>query len=222
MDSLELIVKPCQSGKTFIMLQEIAKMLENDDNIIHVIFCDNQLLQTKQTSERVNEYEDLSDYRVKENEDGFETYRDKQGDVSIIFSSKSKIKKWQELTHYISKDYKSIILCSNRKRVDDIHNWITDLSKNKRYDEDKFCIWIDEIDKNIKLFEDKLKIWNENKKIVRIGLITATPEAVLGPVKDTFATVTVPYVTVAVAAVSVPDVNVKVSVVPVVPASLSV
>ena len=47
METLELIVKPTQSGKTFIMLQEISKMLENDDEIIHIIFCDNQLLQTE-------------------------------------------------------------------------------------------------------------------------------------------------------------------------------
>jgi hypothetical protein len=62
----------------------------------------------------------------------------------------------------------------------------------------------------------------------RIGLTVvvaeATPEVVLGPVKETFATVTVPYVIVAVfeATPAAVDENVNVSVVPVVPASLSV
>jgi uncharacterized membrane-anchored protein len=81
METLELIVKPTQSGKTFIMLQEISKMLENDDENIHIIFCDNQLLQTEQTSDRLDKYDDL------------ETYISEEGDISLILSSKSKIKK---------------------------------------------------------------------------------------------------------------------------------
>ena len=79
---LELIVKPTQSGKTFIMLQEISKMLENNDEGIHFIFCDNQLLQTEQTCDRIDKFEDL------------ETYISEDGDKSLILSSKSKIKKY--------------------------------------------------------------------------------------------------------------------------------
>ena len=168
MEKLELIVKPTQSGKTFIMLQEISKMLNNDDNTIHIIFCDNQLLQTEQLDDRVNKYDDL------------ETYVSEEGDISLILSSTSKIKKYTELTHHITNNLKTIITCSNKKRVDDINKLINNFSTNKNLNPDyKFSIWIDEIDKNIKLFKKFLDIWDKHIKIERIGLITATPKNVI-------------------------------------------
>jgi len=167
MEKLELIIKPTQSGKTFIMLQEISKMLENDDETIHIIFCDNQLLQTEQTSDRVNNYDDL------------ETYISEEGDISLILSSKSKIKHYTQLTHHICGNLKTIITCSNKKRVDDINKLIQSFSQNKKLNEYKFSIWIDEIDKNIQLFKNSLNKWDEHPIIKRIGLITATPSAVL-------------------------------------------
>jgi len=168
MEKLELIVKPTQSGKTFIMLQEISKMLNDDDDTIHFIFCDNQLLQTEQTSNRLNEY------------DGLETYISEEGDISLILSSTSKIKRYKELTHHICNNLRTIITCSNKKRVEDINNLINYFSTNKNFSIDyKFSIWIDEIDKNIKLFKKFLDIWDKHIKIERIGLITATPQDVL-------------------------------------------
>jgi hypothetical protein len=167
MDTLELIVKPTQSGKTFIMLQEISKMLENNDDNIHIIFCDNQLLQTEQTSDRINKYDDL------------ETYISEEGDISLILSSKSKITKYSELTHHICGNLKTIITCSNKKRVEDIDKLIKYFSTSKKLNEYKFSIWIDEIDKNIKLFKNYLFSWDKHPKVERIGLITATPNDVL-------------------------------------------
>jgi hypothetical protein len=166
-DKLELIVKPTQSGKTFIMLQEIAKMLEQNDNNIHIIFCDNQLLQTEQTSDRINKYDNL------------DTYITDEGDVSLILSSKSKIKHYTQLTHYIIiYKLRTIIACSNKKRLENINEIIEGFRSNEKF-EYKFCIWIDEIDKNIKLFKKFLIKWNEYSQIIRIGLITATPKTVL-------------------------------------------
>ena len=167
MDTLELIIKPTQSGKTFIMLQEISKMLADDDETIHIIFCDNQLLQTEQTSDRLNKYDDL------------ETYISEDGDISLILSSKSKIKEYTQLTHHILGNLKTIITCSNKKRVLDIDKLIKSFSQSKKLNEYKFSIWVDEIDKNIKLFKNYLKEWDKHPKVERIGLITATPEDVL-------------------------------------------
>ena len=167
MEKLELIVKPTQSGKTFIMLQEIAKMLENNDDTIHIIFCDNQLLQTEQTSNRLDKYEDL------------ETYVSEEGDISLILSSKSKIKKYTELTHHICGNLKTIITCSNKKRVEQIDKLIEYFLTCKKLNEYKFSIWIDEIDKNINLFKTYLHTWDKHTKVERIGLITATPNDVL-------------------------------------------
>jgi hypothetical protein len=166
MESSRLFIKPCQSGKTFIMLQEIAKMLENENNNIHIIFCDNQLLQTQQTSDRLDKF------------DNFQYYRDNDGDVSVILSSKSKIKEYEHLTHEIAfKNRKMVVTCSNKKRIEDIDNMIKDFAMNKRYNDYNFCIWIDEVDKNISLFEDYLKTWDKNPRVLNIGLITATPES---------------------------------------------
>ena len=52
MNDFELIVKPEQSGKTFIMIHEIIenfKNLEEGSRIINIILCDNSLLLNKQT-----------------------------------------------------------------------------------------------------------------------------------------------------------------------------
>lgn len=166
-DKMELIVKPTQSGKTFVMLQEIPKMLESDNEIVHIIFCDNQLLQTEQTSNRLENY------------NGLETYRSDNGDLSLILSSKSNIKKYSELTHHICGGLKIIITCSNKKRVNDVDKLIDYFNINGKLNDYKFSIWIDEIDKNISLFKNYLDIWNSHPQVQRIGLITATPDSVL-------------------------------------------
>ena len=61
--NFQLICKPEQSGKTFIMIQEIIKNLTvpiQGKEIVNIILCDNNLLLTKQTSVRVEQ--DLKGY----------------------------------------------------------------------------------------------------------------------------------------------------------------
>ena len=56
-DRFVLICKPEQSGKTFVMLQQIIKDLEEpngDKEVINFILCDNSLLLTRQTSSRID------------------------------------------------------------------------------------------------------------------------------------------------------------------------
>ena len=60
-----LVCKPEQSGKTFVMIQKIIKGLREPMagiKTINIIFCDNNLLLTKQTSERVKK--DLAEFEV--------------------------------------------------------------------------------------------------------------------------------------------------------------
>ena len=60
-----LICKPEQSGKTFVMIQQIIRDLEEPTEgkkIVNIILCDNNLLLTKQTGERVKN--DLSEFSV--------------------------------------------------------------------------------------------------------------------------------------------------------------
>lgn len=157
---LELMVKPTQSGKTFLMLQEISSLWEKNSDIIHIIFCDNQLLQTEQTSSRIKHFDDFDEYKLND------------GEISLIFSSKG-IKDYKQIIHHIIfNGIKSIITCSNRKRISDIDILLNEYSKILTYN---YCIWIDEIDKNIKLFCKYINKWKDMEKVKRIDLITATP-----------------------------------------------
>lgn len=173
MSNLVLIVKPTQSGKTFVMLYEIKKMLDYNENNIHIIFCDNQLLQTEQLSNRLEKFGELEKYTTED------------GNISVILSSKSKIKNDKDLTDPIIFDkIKTIVTCSNTTRIEHINNLIDKFTSSVDTQHYKFCIWIDEIDKNIKTFVDDLKKWEKNKNIIKIGLITATPEEVFEYYKD--------------------------------------
>ena len=54
--NFQLICKPEQSGKTFIMIAQIVRGLTpsiKGKEIVNIILCDNNLLLTKQTSSRV-------------------------------------------------------------------------------------------------------------------------------------------------------------------------
>ena len=75
-----LVCKPEQSGKTFVMIQKIIKELKEPIRgvkTINIIFCDNNLLLTKQTSERVKK--DLAEFEVN-------------GELYLEFSSHSRTK----------------------------------------------------------------------------------------------------------------------------------
>lgn len=50
---LDIIIRPCQSGKTWEMLNSIKESV--GDGIIHFIFCRNNLLETDQLSKRINQ-----------------------------------------------------------------------------------------------------------------------------------------------------------------------
>jgi len=171
MTKIHLLVKPTQSGKSFIMLDKISKILKKNKDTVHIIFCDNQLIQTEQINNRVNKDDKLKDIS-KDDELKDISKDDKLKDISLIFSSKSKIK-YSELPHLIiDKKIKIIITCSNKKRVDDIDILLNLESLINK----KIFIWIDEIDKNIKLFENNINLeWNNITIVKKIYLITATP-----------------------------------------------
>ena len=118
-DRITLICKPEQSGKTFVMIQQIIRDLKDPSlsrTVINIILCDNNLLLTKQTSERVEK--DLQEVEVN-------------GESYLEFSSHSR-------TDYnnadavvgsiIRKGIRNILCCTNGTRVDDIYTIISDLN----------------------------------------------------------------------------------------------
>ena len=122
-DKFTLVCKPEQSGKTFVMIQEIIKYLTPDDEeldgkiVINIIFCDNNLLLTKQTSERLDK--DLKSFT-----DNGETY--------VEFSSRkgNEHRSSDAVGFAIARGVtKNIICCTNGKRVSDISKLVKDLNQ---------------------------------------------------------------------------------------------
>lgn len=159
LDKFLFVFKPCQSGKTLLMIENI-KNLDNvfgqdDINKLFIVFCDNSLLQTDQLKTRVE----------KENLDAF------------IISSKSEISNHRECYHQIDIENKKIIICcANNTQINNMNLLINDLNKKDYH----IYIYIDEVDKTFsgKSFINLIK-WNENNIVKKITMITASPEPIL-------------------------------------------
>ena len=157
----QIICKPEQSGKTFLMIQEIIKNVSIDNKeIINFIFCDNNLLLIKQTCSRLDnkiEYIEFSsdkktDYKTSE----------------LVFDA------------IINKDIRNIVCCANDIRLRDIYKIINNLNTNK-FTKNQFHIniWLDEADQFIKYIDDYLIPLINKYSDINVKLITATPEPLL-------------------------------------------
>ena len=165
-----LITKPEQSGKTFVMLQEIIKGFKNPLPgmiTVNIILCDNNLLLTKQTSERVQK--DL------------EGKVDINGEIYLEFSSAKKRTEYQTVSSVIgaimTKGIHNILCCTNRTRVNNIEKIIQELNqspftKGKIY----FKVWLDEADKYIGFIDNTFEPLLEEHSNVELMCITATPK----------------------------------------------
>ena len=166
--NFQLICKPEQSGKTFVMISHIIKDLSfpvEGKEIVNFILCDNNLLLTKQTSVRVEN--DLKEYIL-------------DGDVYIELSSHIRTDYHDTDSVFkaiIVKRIKNIICCTNGQRMDDIYQLITDINTNP-YTEGKFHfnIWLDEADKFTKFIDNTLRPIVDIHSNVNVKLITATPQ----------------------------------------------
>jgi len=105
-DRALLICKPEQSGKTFVMIQQINKFLRepaDDRKVINFIFCDNNLLLSKQTGARLQrDVDELPDTNEKYIE---------------LSSRKGSVKSWKEAGFDIGQhDTRNVICCTNKTR----------------------------------------------------------------------------------------------------------
>jgi len=167
--NVQLICKPEQSGKTFIMIQQIIKDITepiNGKEIINIIFCDQSLLLVKQTSERVQK--ELFNY-----------YTDSDKNIYLELSSSKGAhchNSAEVLKEIILNNIKNIICCTNATRMNNIYELIDILNKSKHIVHNfHFNIWLDEADKWIKFIDSDLIPIVENNKNVNIKLITSTP-----------------------------------------------
>lgn len=166
-----LIVKPEQSGKTFIMIKQINKFIKDDisqDRItINFIFCDNSLLLTKQTTTRLQD-----DLNIEYLPDINEPY--------VEFSSRNDgiaKKTWQDVRTAIEDGCRNVICCTNGKRVVDIKSIISRINRHNSLSYN-FNIWLDEADKFDSYIKKEFIPLLELHRNVSIYMLTATPQPI--------------------------------------------
>lgn len=160
-DNMLLVTKPEQSGKTFLMLQYIATLMERNNRsgveMINIIFTDNSLLQAKQMTKRVG------DFMVNI-----------EGRTYCEFSSKSDRKTIESVCGAIMMHkLRDIICCTNSTRIENVIKMIDSL-REETQNRFKFNVFLDEADKFIRYINMFHEKYNEDPDINFICL-TATP-----------------------------------------------
>lgn len=166
--NFQLICKPEQSGKTFIMIQQIIRDIAapiEGKIMINIILCDNNLLLTKQTSQRVNtELNEFVDEGV--------TYVELSSHIRAACHDKKSA-----FYAIVEEGVRNIVCCTNGKRMDDIYDLVTSINENPLF-KDKFhtTIWLDEADKFIGFIDSTFIALTRKFEMVHVKLITATPD----------------------------------------------
>lgn len=169
-----LISKPEQSGKTFLMIKTIMNDIEyppeNNKKVINFILCDNNLLLTNQTSDRIdkeigNDYVELSSRKISKKKISHE----------IVNNSDSVIRKIN------SGKLSNVICCTNKCQKDNIIDIITAIEEECPHTRNKyiFKIWLDEADKFVNKYikETFIPLLFKFENIYLYS-ITATPEPI--------------------------------------------
>lgn len=183
-DSMVLIVKPEQSGKTFQMLDLIKRHYneaEEGVRTINFIFCDNSLLLTSQTAGRIDG--ELEELRVAD------TDNEGNDNIHIEFSSslKTRYRTVADVFYVITcKPYvNNVVCCTNETRVREVCECvIPDLVARCR-DNFRFNIWLDEADKAMSFIDSTfVPLLEEGTIDTTLYLLTATPGNIFNRYKD--------------------------------------
>jgi hypothetical protein len=173
-DRFIMVVKPEQSGKTFVMIKKINEFLEEeiDKDLITVnfVFCDNSLLLTKQTKERIH-----TDVYLPDVEEPYvELSSRKDG------SAKNN---WGEVRCAIEDGCRNVVCCTNGKRADDILEIVKRMNKHNAgaYN---FKIWLDEADKFDNYIKKTFIPLLQRHENVDVYMLTATPQPIFQKYKE--------------------------------------
>ncbi len=165
-----LICKPEQSGKTFIMIKHMIDDINSKKHkyrIINFILCDNSLLLTKQTSNRVDD--SIKKYKLDN-----ETYLEFSSHKRTICNSKDTV-----FSQIMNNNIDNIISCTNNTRIEDIVTLICQFNNGVLTKEKfKFKIWLDEADKYVNYISGFFEPLISKYKNVYLYCITATPEPI--------------------------------------------
>jgi len=147
--TFKLLVKPCQSGKTFELITKTVQLLERNKQSIHLIIVDNSLIQLEQLDTRIKDVVKLP---------------------VLVINSDNRLNADEIKTELKQKKIKYILLCANITQLAKIDNVMRTNRKND------FYIWIDEMDKitepmNIKIIDN----WKSYQSVADICFISASP-----------------------------------------------
>lgn len=168
-----LICKPEQSGKTFVMIKEIINDIdfppENNKKVINFILCDNNLLLTSQTSNRLNEEQKIGNDCVE-----LSSRKVSKKKISHEIVSTSDI----VISKIIRGKISNVICCTNHCQKKNIMDIITAIEEESLHTRGKyiFKIWLDEADKFInKYIKETFYPLLEKFENTYLYCITATP-----------------------------------------------
>ena len=157
-----LITKPEQSGKTFIMLQQMIDQINKETpkgkKNINFVICDNNLLLVLQTFKRVENVPKLENH------------------VEFSCAKTSGCRTFPSVVEsIIHKNIRNVLCCSNHIRLKDINSIISSIHLLGKGDEYQFNIWFDEADKWLRGIDTHITPLTEEYDNVKLNLITATP-----------------------------------------------
>jgi hypothetical protein len=157
-----LITKPEQSGKTFIMLQQMIDQINKETpdtkKNINFVICDNNLLLVLQTFKRV------------EDEPCLESH------VELSCAKTATCNGFESVIEsIIHKNIRNVLCCSNHIRLKDINSIISSIHLLGKGDDYQFNIWFDEADKWLRGIDAHITPLTEEYDNVKLNLITATP-----------------------------------------------
>ena len=146
-----LLTKPAQSGKTMEMIRDMIINIEQNKRAINILFCDNSLIQTRQSVVRIN--------KIK-----------LQGIVACEISS-NKDSTFKRENQFAKEQtyYNAVVMCS--KRLENIELLFSHLKDRDIY------LYLDEADKIVKDKSkvDLIKTIETYTNVKKITFTTATP-----------------------------------------------
>ena len=163
MEKFSSIVKPCQSGKTRVVIGDIrADMEKCDKDILHVVLCNNNLLLMEQSNSRIKNELVIHKNTPEERRINSTSWDSKNNKFSIA-----------KLTEGCMNDsYDLIVTCCNGKRMDHVMALIQNLEESG-YSR-RIKLWIDEADRVFKTWSKFINIFITSDIIQSVISITAT------------------------------------------------
>jgi len=179
--NIKLLVKYEQSGKTRIVLNGVQDhSFGGGQNVLSIIFCDNNLLLTTATTLRAATHSSeagrpglIKEGTINSGATTNPKYHHWKAFEGVLDGGDDKSARKQCIQAIRDGDVNTIICCGHKRRFEDIRDMVDKLSP----DGFLFNIHIDEADKILtpQYRIDLVNSWQANPQVMSVELITATP-----------------------------------------------